>query len=129
MAGYTNLESFKSTLRQRGMGSGALAGKIARTAFPIFRKNLLPTAKKLGKDALEAALPELGELIAGRSSIKKATKRTAKKTKRKQLGGGKRKKTNRKKRETILVNKSGKNQRLSREGVKNISWSWQLLEH
>ena len=122
MAGYTNLEYFKGTPRQRGRGLGALAGKIARTAFPIFRKYVLPTAKKLGKDALEAALPELGEVIAGRSSIKKATKRTAKKTMRKQLGGGKRKKTNRKKRETIRVIKSRKNQRRSREDFfKNIS--------
>ena len=80
-----------------------------------------PLQKKLGKDALQAALPELGEVIAGRSSIKKATKRTAKKTVRKQLGG-KRKKTNRKKRETIRVIKSRKNQRRSREDFfKNIS--------
>ena len=122
MAGYTNLEYFKGIPRQRGRGLGALAGKFARTVFPIFRENVLPTAKKLGKDALEAALPQLGEKIAGRSSIKKATKRTAKKTVRKELGGGKRKKTNRKKRETIRVIKSRKNQQRSLEDFfKNIS--------
>ena len=92
---------------------GALAGKIARTAH-FFQKYVLPTAKNLGKDALEAALPELGEVIAGRSSIKKATKRTPKETVRKQLGG-KRKKKHRKKRETIRVINSRKNQRHSRE--------------
>ena len=91
MAGYTNLEYFKGTRRQRGRGLGALAGKIARTAFALFREYVLSTAKKLGKDALEAALPELGEVITGRSSIKKATKRTAKRTVRKRLGGGKEK--------------------------------------
>ena len=112
MAGYTNLEYFKGTPQQRGRGLGAVAGKIARTAFPIFRKYVLPTAKKIGKDALEAALPELGEVIAGRSLIKKATKQTAKKTVIKQLGGGKLK-TNRKKRETIRVIKSRKNKRRS----------------
>ena len=96
MASYTNLECFKSTPRQRGRGLGVLAGKIARTASPIFRKFFLLTATKLGKDAIEAAPPELGEVIAGRSSIKKATKWTAKKTVRKQLGGEKRKKTSRK---------------------------------
>ena len=69
---------YKGTPRQRGRGLGALAGTIARTAFRIFRKYVLPTAKKLGKDVIEAALPELGEVIAGRSSIRKATKRAAK---------------------------------------------------
>ena len=119
MAGYTNLEYLKGTPRQRGRGLGALSGKIAGTASP-FRKYVLPIAMKLGKDAIEAALPELGEVIAGRSSIEKATKRIAKKTVRKQLGG-KRKKSNRKKRKTIQVIKSRKKQRRSREDFsKNI---------
>ena len=46
MAGYTNLDFFKGTLRQRERGLGALPGKIAGTAFPIFRKYVLRTAKK-----------------------------------------------------------------------------------
>ena len=122
MAGYTNIEYFEGTPRQTGKGLGALAGKVARTAFPFFRKYVLPTARKRGKVALEAALPKLGEVIAGRSSIRKATRRTAKKTVRKQLGGGKRKKTNRKKRETTPVIKSRKNQRRRREDFfRNVS--------
>ena len=59
MAGYTYLEYFKGTPRQTGRRLAALAGKNARTALPIFRKQVLPTAKKLGKDALQAALPKL----------------------------------------------------------------------
>ena len=58
MAGYKNLEYFKGTPRQRGRGLVALAGTIARTAFPVFRMYVLPAAKKLWKDALEVALPE-----------------------------------------------------------------------
>ena len=38
MAGYTNLDYFKGTPRQRGKGLGAFAGTIGRTAFPIFQK-------------------------------------------------------------------------------------------
>ena len=79
MAAYINLEYLKGTPRQRGGGLGALANKISRTAFPIFWKNILPTAKKLEKNALKAAPPELGEVIAGRSLIKKANKRAAEK--------------------------------------------------
>ena len=80
VAGYTNVEKFKGTPRQRARGLVALAGTIARTAFPVFRKYVLPAAKKLWKDSLEVALPERGKVIAGRSSIKKTNKRKAKKT-------------------------------------------------
>ena len=86
MAGYTNLEYFKGTPRQRERELGALTGKFARTVFPIFRKYVLLTAENLAKDAIEAAVPELGEVIAGRSSIKNATKRTSKNIVKKQLG-------------------------------------------
>ena len=36
--------------------------------------------KNLGKDALGAALPELGEVISDKASIKTVSKHTAKKT-------------------------------------------------
>ena len=52
MAGYTHLEYLKGTPRQRGRGLGALSGKIAGAAILIIRKFVLPTAKKLGKDAI-----------------------------------------------------------------------------
>ena len=122
MASYTNLEKFKDTPRRRGRGLEALAGKLQQQPFPIFRKYILPTAKKLGKDALEAGLPELGEVIADRSSIKKAAKWAAKTTVRKQLGVGKRNESNRKKRETIQIIKSRRNQRRSWDDFfRNIS--------
>ena len=88
MAGYTNPEFLKGTPRQNRRGLGAPVGKIARKGFPIFRKFVLPTAEKLGKDTLEAALPEMREVIASRSSTKTTSKRTARKTVRKQLGEG-----------------------------------------
>ena len=77
MAGHTNFEFFTGALRQRGRCLGALAGTIARTVFPIFGKFVLLTAKELGKDVMEAAVPELGEVVAGKSSIRKASKSSA----------------------------------------------------
>ena len=93
MTGFANVEFFEITIRQTGKGLGALAGTFSRTTIPNFWKYFPPTAKKLGRGALEAALPERGEVIAGRSLVKKSTKRTAKETVRKLLGGRKRKKT------------------------------------
>ena len=79
---------FKGAARQRGRGLGTLALAVGRTAYPIFKKFVLPTAKRLGKAALESAAPELLELASGRSKPKASLKRIAKSTLRSQLGGG-----------------------------------------
>ena len=83
MDGFDKMSYFRGVPRQRGRGLGAFAGTIARTTFPILRKYVLPVAKKLGRDVIESAIPELDQVIKGKASIKKAVKRTAKATAKK----------------------------------------------
>ena len=87
MEGYS-LPYFKGVPRQRGRGIGALASTTARFSFPILKKFVVPAAKKIGRDFVQAAAPEIGEVLAGRSSVKKALKRSTNNTLRKQVGGG-----------------------------------------
>ena len=79
---------FKGIPRQRGRGLGALALSVARTAIPIFRNFIVPAAKKVGRDFIKSAVPEIGEAISGNQSLKRALKSSAKSTIRKQVGGG-----------------------------------------
>ena len=92
MDGY-NLPYFEGNPRQRGRGFGALARTIARTTLPILKKYVLPAAKKIGRDVIESAIPEIGGALSGQTSIKKAVK-TAKSTIQKQVGGGMKKRKN-----------------------------------
>lgn len=87
----SSLPYFKGVPRQRGRGLGALAGTIARTAFPIMKRYIVPVVKKVGRDLVSSAVPEIGEVLSGKTSVKKALKRTASNTISKQIGGGRRK--------------------------------------
>ena len=87
MDGY-NLPYFKGVPRQRGRGFGALARTVAKTTLLILKKYFLPAAKKIGRDVIESAIPKIGGDLSGQTSIKKAVKKTAKSTIRKQFGGG-----------------------------------------
>ena len=88
-----NLPYFKGVPRQRGRGFGALARTVARTTLPILKKYVLPAAKN-GRDVIESAIPEIGGVLSGQTSIKKAVKKTAKSTIQKQVGGGTKKRKN-----------------------------------
>ena len=79
---------FKGVPRQRGRGFGALARTVARTTLPILKKYVLPAAKKIRRDVIESAIPEIGGVLSGQTSIKIAVKKTAKSTIQKQVGGG-----------------------------------------
>ena len=68
---------YKGAVRQRGRGLGVAAYAVGRTAIPIIKKYILPTAKRLGKIALTHAAPELIEVATGRSKTKDALKRVA----------------------------------------------------
>ena len=81
---------YRGVGRQRGRGFGALAQVIGRTAIPFLRKYVVPAAKRIGADMLEFAVPEIGEVISGRKSFKKAAKSVGKQTLKKQLGEGNR---------------------------------------
>ena len=93
MDGY-NLPYFKGVPLQRGRGFGALAKTVARTTLPILKKYVLPAAKNIGRDVIESAIPEIGGVLSGQTSIKRAVKKTAKSTIRKQVGGGMKKRKN-----------------------------------
>ena len=93
MDGY-NLLYFKGVPRQRGRGFGALARTVARTTLPILKKYVFSAAKKIGRDVIESAIPEIGVVISGQTSIKKEIKKYAKSTIRKQVGGGIKKRKN-----------------------------------
>lgn len=81
---------FSSYTRQRGSGFGALVSGVGRFALPFARKFLVPAAKKLGRQLLMEGIPELADVVAKRKSPKQAVKSTLKKTIRKQVGSGKR---------------------------------------
>ena len=72
--------------RQRGRGFDALAQVIGRTAIPFLRKCIVPAAKRVGADLLEFAVPEIAEVVSGRSNIKTGAKSEGRQTLRKQLG-------------------------------------------
>ena len=86
---------YRGSVRQRGSGIGSLALKVARHALPLLSKYVLPSAKRVGKDFALNLLPEVFDVVTGRggepattSNIKKAVKRAAGKTVKKQLGTG-----------------------------------------
>lgn len=97
--------------RQRGRGFGALAQTIGRTAVPFIRKYVIPAATRVGADLLEFAAPEIGEVMAGRKTIKAAAKSAGGKTIRKQIGGG------RKKKRKVISKKTTKRSSRSRRDI------------
>lgn len=100
---------FKGVPRQRGRGFGAFAGTVVRSAFPILKKYVIPVAKQIGRDVIEAAVPEIGNIISGKSNLKRALKETGRKTLKKQIGGGapkkRRRKTSKKKKTKVKSKK------------------------
>ena len=91
---------FSGHYRQRGSGFGELAAGIGRVAFPIARKIIWPAAKKIGRELIAQAAPELLDVVTKKQSAKQALRNTVTKTARKHLGGAhfaKRKRANQKK--------------------------------
>ena len=82
--------SFSGPALQVGAGAGGLgafAMRIGRVALPVVRRYILTVAKQLGKNLLEAAIPEIGQILAGKKRpngkllkhvAKTATKKTVK---------------------------------------------------
>ena len=87
------LPYFKGTGRQRGRSFGALAQVIGRTAIPFLRKCIVPAAKRVGADLLEFAVPEVADVVSGKKNFEIAAKSVGGQTLRKQLGGGKQKRS------------------------------------
>ena len=87
------LPHYKGTGRQRGRGFGALAQVIPRTTIPFLSKYIVPAAKRVGSDLLEFAVSEVVEVVSGKKNFKTAAKNVGRQTLRKQLGGGKQKRS------------------------------------
>ena len=89
-AKQASLPHFSGLYRERGSGFGALAAGIGRVVIPFARRVILPAAKKLGRELLMSAAPELIDVAMKNESPKQALKNTVTKTARKQLAGGRR---------------------------------------
>ena len=80
---------FPGHYRQRRSGFGALAARIGRAALPIARSFVLLAVKRIGKELILQAAPELIEVASKRKTPKQALKSTVTETVRKQVGGSK----------------------------------------
>lgn len=86
------LPHFGSYRRQRGSGLGTLVMGAGRVALPLLRQYALPAAKSLGRELIRQGLPELIDVVTENKKPKQAIRDTIKKTARKQVGRGYRRK-------------------------------------
>ena len=94
---------FSGHYRQRGSGFGALAMGVGRVAFPLARKVIVPAAKRIGKELLAQAAPELVDIATRKKTPKQALKNTAKNTIKKQIEAGRSKSRMSRKRKTATT--------------------------
>ena len=87
------LPYYRGIGRQRGRGFGALAQVIGTTAIPFLRKYIVPTAKCVGADLLEFAVPDVADVVSGKKDFKTAAKNVGRQTLRKKPGGGEQKRS------------------------------------
>lgn len=106
------LPYFSGAARQRGSGLGALAASIIPLALPLFRNVLFPAAKTFAKNLAVEALPEVSDAVHGKTTFKKAAKRSlsnaALKTIKQRGSGGKASKIKRQ----MMTNQSSDRQKL-----------------
>ena len=104
--------------RQSGRGFGAFAQIFGRTAIPFLRKDIVPAARRVGADLLEFAVPEIADVVSGRTKFKAAAKSVGRQTLRKQLGKGSQKRSA----SRVIPTKPAKQTRQSRRDIfTNIS--------
>ena len=60
----TSLPHFSGHHRQRASGFGALAAGIGRSALPLARRFILPTAKRIGRELLKQGVPEIVDVVS-----------------------------------------------------------------
>ena len=83
---------FTGHARQRGSEFGSLALGVGRVALPFLKKVLLPAVQSIGKELFFQSSPEIMEVATKKKSFKRAAKAALKKTVKKQIGGGRRRK-------------------------------------
>ena len=103
---------FSGHYRQRGSGFGALAMGIGRVALPLARKFIVPAAKRIGKELLVQAAPELIDIATRKKTPKQALKNTVKNTIKKQVGAGRSKSHMSRKRKTATTTRKRKTKAL-----------------
>ena len=99
---------YRGVGRQRRRGFGALSQVIGRTAIPFWRKFVVPSAKRIGADLLEFAVPEISEVVSGRKSFKSAAKSVGKQILKEQLGEGSHRRQGGSKQRRIIPTKTTK---------------------
>ena len=87
------LPYYRGIGRPRGRVFGALAQVIGRTAILFLRKYIVPASKRVGADLLDFAVPEVADVVSGKKNFKTAAKNIGRQTLRKQLVGGKQKRS------------------------------------
>ena len=85
------LPYYVSYSRQRGSAIGALVAGIGRYAIPFARRVVLPAAKRICRDLMIEAIPELAEVATRRKTPKQAARAALRKTAKRHFGGGVRK--------------------------------------
>ena len=58
---------YRGVGQQRGRGFGAFAQVIGRTSISFLRKYVVRTAKRVGADFLQVAVPEIAEVVSGKN--------------------------------------------------------------
>ena len=66
---------FSGHYRQQGSGFGALAVNDGRVALPLARKFVVPAAKRIVKELLVQAAPELIDIATRKKTPKQALKK------------------------------------------------------
>ena len=93
MDGY-NLPFLKEFLVREGVALGPWLEQSLEQLSQFSRNTFYLQQKKIGRDVIESAIPEIAGVLSGQTSIKRAVKKTAKSTIRKQVGGGMKKRKN-----------------------------------
>ena len=86
-AKQASLSHLSGHYRQRSCGFGALTADIGRVAMPFAQRVILSASKKLRRELLMSAAPELIEVAMKKKSTKQAIQNTVTGTARKELGG------------------------------------------
>ena len=74
--------TYSGPARQFGSGAaglGALAVRVGRSTLPLLAKYALPVVKKVGRNLITAAIPELADVLRGKKKLKHAVKTSVKK--------------------------------------------------
>ena len=68
-------------------------GVLLKLWRKFLRKYIVPVTKRMGADLLECAVPEVADVVSGKKNFKTAAKSLRRQTLRKQLGGGRQKRS------------------------------------